>query len=155
MPTTRTMAAVLAGLRIYLGVVFLVAVLPKLTEPGFTGRMVGFLENVAVNHGHEFFRGFVTSTVIPNAGTFAALVATAELVVAVLLLAGAATRAAAAIAAFLLLNYMFAKGSWFWTPSSNDAALFMIALATLIVGSGRTFGVDRWLAERWPRVPLW
>jgi uncharacterized membrane protein YphA (DoxX/SURF4 family) len=155
MPTTRTMAAVLAGLRIYLGIVFLVAVLPKLTEPGFTGRMVGFLENVAANQGHEFYRGFVTSTVIPNAGTFAALVAGAEFVVGVMLLAGAATRAGAAIAAFLLLNYMFAKGNWFWTPSSNDAAMFMIALAVMITRAGRVFGVDRWLAERWPRVPLW
>ena len=149
-PLDATRAAILAGLRIYLGIVFLFAVKPKLTEPGFVARMTGFLENLGLEQGHAFYQSFIRAVALPHAEMFAALVVVAELLVGVLLVLGAATRAAAAVAAFLLLNYMFVKGMWFWMPASNDAALFAIAIATLVARSGRTFGLDARLAERWP-----
>jgi uncharacterized membrane protein YphA (DoxX/SURF4 family) len=68
---------------------------------------------------------------------------------------GLVTRFSAAVALVLTLNYMFAKGAWFWTPSSNDAAFVAIALALLIGAAGRTLGLDASLARRWPRSPLW
>lgn len=147
---------VLAGLRIYLGVIFLLAAKPKLeADPDFSSRLVGFLNNVALNQAHDFYRGFVTDLVLPNAGAFAALVTTGELLAGLMLVLGAASRLGAVIAIVMLLNYMFAKGMWFWTPSSNDAAFIMIALAVLLTRAGRTWGVDAALARRWPRVPLW
>lgn len=149
-PQDATHAAVLAGLRIYLGIVFLFAVKPKLTEPGFVARMTGFLEKFALEQGHAFYQTFIRAVALPHAETFAALVVVGELLVGVLLVLGAATRVAAAVAGFLLLNYMFAKGMWFWMPASNDAALLAIAIATLVARSGRTFGLDARLAERWP-----
>ena len=148
--------AVLVGLRIYLGIIFLVAVTPKLTaRPDFTPRLVGFLENVALTQGHAFYQAFIEGTVIPHAAGFATLVVAAELAAGLLLLLGAATRLAALISIVLLLNYMFAKGMWPWTPASNDGALIMIALAVLLTGAGRLLGVDAALARRWPRVPCW
>jgi hypothetical protein len=91
--------------RLFLGVIFLVAVYPKLTmpPPGFSAALAGFLQHMLPN-AHPLYQSFV--------------------------------------AILLLLNYMFAKGMSLWTPSSNDAA-------------GRVFGVDRFLAQRWPRIPLW
>jgi uncharacterized membrane protein YphA (DoxX/SURF4 family) len=86
---------------------------------------------------------------------FPALVTWAELLVGVLLILGLLTRLSAAVAVVLALNYMFAKGAWFWTPSSNDAAVAAIALALLIGAAGRTFGLDAFLARRWPRSPFW
>lgn len=151
----KRMSGVLAGLRIYLGLIFLIAVWPKLTQPGFLGRMTGFLEHFALEQAHPFYKSFVEATVLPHAGTFALLVMVAEIAVGLMLVFGVATRAAATVAMFLLLNYMFAKGAWPWTPSSNDAPFLMIALATAIVGSGRYLGVDARLAQRWPGVPLW
>jgi len=71
------------------------------------------------------------------------------------LLAGAATRAGCLGAMFLTLNYMFSKGAWFWWPSSNDAAFFFIALTLALGSAGRVFGVDQYLARRWPAVPAW
>lgn len=148
--------AVFAGLRIYLGIIFLVAVWPKLTaQPDFTLRLTGFLENVALVQGHLFYRSFVEAAVIPHAAGFATLVVTAELATGVLLFVGLATRLAALIGIVLLLNYMFAKGMWPWTPASNDGAFIMIAAAVLLAGAGRTLGVDARLARRWPRLPFW
>jgi thiosulfate dehydrogenase (quinone) large subunit len=145
---------VLVILRIYLGVIFLRAVWPKL-QTDFAPGLTGFLENVALEKAHPFYLEFVRRVVLPNASVFAALVTWGELLVGITLILGLMTRVSAAVALFLTLNYMFAKGAWWWTPSSNDAALSMIALALLIGAAGRTFGLDAFLAQRWPRSPLW
>lgn len=146
----------LVPLRIYLGVIFLVAAWPKLTaEGGHRPRMVGFLENFALDNAHGFYRIFLESVVLPNAGLFAFLVVAGEVLVALALITGTATRLAAGAAMFLTLNYMFAKGMWFWTPASNDAAFFFVGLVLAWGAAGRPFGVDRWLHRRFPTVPLW
>ena len=146
--------AALLVLRVYLGVVFLVASLPKL-QHDFTPVLVEFLEQVALDRGHPFYREFVQQVVLPNAPVFAVLVTWGELLVGVLLILGLFTRFSAVVALVLTVNYMFAKGAWFWTPSSNDAALAAISVALLIGAAGRTLGLDAYLAQRWPRSPLW
>jgi thiosulfate dehydrogenase (quinone) large subunit len=146
--------AALLVLRVYLGVVFLVASLPKL-QHDFTPVLVEFLEQVALDRGHPFYREFVQQVVLPNAPVFAVLVTWGELLVGVLLILGLFTRFSAVVALVLTVNYMFAKGAWFWTPSSNDAAFAAISVALLIGAAGRTLGLDAYLAQRWPRSPLW
>lgn len=146
----------LVPLRVYLGVVFLVAAWPKLTAGGgYQPRMVGFLENVALDGGHGFYQVFVESVVLPNAALFTLLVVFGELCVALALITGTATRLAAGAAMFLTLNYMFAKGMWFWSPASNDAAFFFIGLALAWGAAGRSLGLDAELQRRYPSVPLW
>lgn len=144
----------LAGLRIYVGVIFLLAVLPKFSGD-FAPRLNGFLSHVGLAEGHPFYQAFLTSTVLPHLRLFAGLVKTGELLVAVSLIAGLATRGGALLVIVLTLNYMFAKGAWPWHPSSNDGAFAAIAFVLLVARAGRTFGVDRRLAQRWPGVPLW
>lgn len=141
-------------LRVYLGVVFLLAALPKL-QKDFTPVLTGFVEQVGLERGHLFYRQFLEQVVLPNATVFAMLITWAELLVGVTLILGLATRFSAAVALVLALNYMLAKGAWFWTSSSNDAAFVAISLALLIGAAGRTLGLDTWLARRWPRSPLW
>lgn len=146
----------LVVLRVYVGILFLVAALPKLTaDPSWTPNLVGFLERVALERGHGFYRGFVQGVVLPNAAVFAGLVAWGELLVGLALVAGAATRLAAGGVMLLTLNYMLAKGAWFWHPSSNDAVLFFTALVLLLGAAGRAFGADYYLRSRWPGVPIW
>jgi len=141
-------------LRIYLGVVFLLSALPKLERhPG--SDLAGFLQQRALDAGHAFYRPFVESVLLPNAVVIASVVGWVEAIVGVALIAGLATRFSAGLALVLAMNYMFAKGEWFWTPWSHDAALFVIALALLIGAAGRTLGIDAMLARRWPRSPLW
>lgn len=148
--------ALLVLLRVYLGLVFLLAAWPKLTAEGsFQPRLEGFLRNVAIESAHGFYRGFLESVVLPNAAVFTPLIVYGELLVGLALLAGIATRLAAGMAMFFLLNYMLAKGMWFWTPASNDAAMFFIALVLMLGAAGRSFGVDRLLHERRPTALLW
>jgi hypothetical protein len=46
---------------------------------------------------------------------------------------------------------MWSKGRWFWSPDSEDAAVFLIALVLLLAPAGRLFGIDVFLAKKWPR----
>ncbi len=141
-------------LRLYVGVVFLVAALPKV-QRDFAPGLLGFLEQVALQRGHPFYQRFVQDIVLPNVPVFSELVRWGELLVGATLIVGLLTRFSAAVVLVLALNYMFAKGAWFWTPTSNDAALVAISLALLIGAAGRTLGLDALLARRWPRSPLW
>lgn len=152
----RAALALLAILRVYLGLVFLIAVWPKLgPAPGFAPRLRGFLQGLALEHAHPFYRPFLARVVTPHARLFASLVVAGESVAALSLVTGTATRLGAGIAMILLLNYMLAKGMWLWTPASNDAALFLIAAAVGAGAAGRVAGFDAFLAREWPRVPLW
>ncbi len=144
----------LGGLRIYLGLIFLLAVVPKFSGD-FAPRLSGFLSNVGLPQGHPFYRAFLTTTVLPHLQVFAWLVKGGELLVAVSLIGGLATRLGALLAMVLTLNYMFAKGAWFWFPSSNDGAFAVLAFVLLIARAGRTYGLDAHLAKRWPGAPLW
>jgi len=146
--------AALVLLRLYMGMVFLVAAVPKL-DRDFSPQLVEFLENVGLKQGHPFYRWFLETVVLPNAHLFGRLIPWGELLVGTLLILGLLTRLTAAGALLILGNYMLAKGAWIWAPSSNDAAFAVIAVALLIGAAGRTLGVDSVLARRWPRSPLW
>jgi thiosulfate dehydrogenase [quinone] large subunit len=146
--------AALVLLRVYLGVVFLIAAVPKL-QADFTPGLTAFLEQRALEQSHPFYRGFLQEVVLPNTQLFAALVTWGEFLVGVFLILGLLTRLSAAVALLLTLNYMFAKGAWPWTPSSNDAAFAAVSLALVIGAAGRTLGLDSMLAKRWPRSPFW
>jgi uncharacterized membrane protein YphA (DoxX/SURF4 family) len=143
-------------LRVFLGVIFAIAVRPKLMAgPAFAGILRGFLTNVGLQNAHPFYQSIITNSLLPHIDVIATLVVIAESCVAVALITGTATRLAGLVAMFLVTNYMFTKGLWWWNPSSNDGADFMIALALVIGAAGRTWGVDALLAKKWPRVPLW
>jgi len=141
-------------LRVYLGVVFLVDAVPEIREDG-ASRLGAFVRDVGLEQGHLFYREFLSSVVLPHVDLLARLVTWGELLIGVLLVLGLLTRVAAAGAMLLAMNCMLAKGEWFWTPSSSDAAFSLIALALLLGAAGRTLGFDRLLARRRPRSALW
>lgn len=154
-PTSTVPRTLLVILRVYLGIIFLIAAVSKLGgDPGFGDRLPMILERMSES-SHGWYARLLHSVVLPRTGLFGGLVILGELTVALSLIFGAATRLGAGLAMFLVLNYMMMKGAWFWMPSSNDAAFFFIGLVLLLGSAGRHFGVDRWLVERWPRVPLW
>lgn len=142
--------------RLYLAVIFLVAVFAKLTVPvGFARVLTGFLNAVALQNASSGYKAFVQAVVLPHVGTFAALVITGELFVGLALLVGFATRAAAAVAIVLLVNYFLAKGLPPWSPASNDIADIVLSILVMVGAAGRFLGADRWLAQRFPRAVLW
>lgn len=143
-------------LRIYLGVILLYTVLGKLTAATpFSAEMLGFI-NFEIKAGRPagFYVNFLQSVIIPNAKLFSYLIMTGEVIAGFGLLLGAFTRISALIALVLFLNYMLAKGRWFWSPDSEDAAVFFIALVLILGRAGRFFGLDSFLEKRWPNFLL-
>ena len=110
---------------------------------------------VATRRASVPYLHFVQQVVIPHSTLFSYLVMTGEAVAALSLLTGTMTRVGATVAMFLFLNYMLAKGRMFWSPDSQDAAVFFIALVVFLGRAGRVWGVDAYLAQRWPKSPLW
>ena len=148
--------SLLAILRVYLGVILLITNIGKLTRgTPFSTEMLGFLRGVATRRASVPYLHFVQQVVIPHSTLFSYLVMTGEAVAALSLLTGTMTRVGATVAMFLFLNYMLAKGRMFWSPDSQDAAVFFIALVVFLGRAGRVWGVDAYLAQRWPRSPLW
>ncbi|PYL04121.1 MAG: hypothetical protein DME32_02445 [Verrucomicrobia bacterium] len=143
-------------LRIYLGVILFITDLGKLMrDTPFANEMLNFLRGVTTRRASGPYLHFVQQVVIPHASIFSYLVMTGELFAAVSLLTGTVTRLGAAVAMVLFLNYMMAKGRWFWSPDSEDAAVFFIALVVFLGRAGRAWGIDSYLARRWPSSPLW
>jgi uncharacterized membrane protein YphA (DoxX/SURF4 family) len=139
----------LSILRIYLGVILLYTVLGKLTaDTPFSDEMLNFL-NTMLTRGRmsSFYAHFIKGVVIPHANVFSYLVMIGELVAGLSLLTGSFTRVGAFIAIILFLNYMLAKGRWFWSPDSEDAAVFFIALVVFIGRAGRVAGFDKYLSK--------
>ena len=152
----RVPRSLLAILRIYLGVILLITVLGKLTrDQAFSVELAGYLNGFALGRAAPWYRAFLAGVVLPHLQLFSVLVMTGEVVAGLGLLTGTATRAAALVAMFLFCNYMFSKGRIFWSPDSQDAAVFFAALVVFLGRAGRSWGVDRWLARRWPGGVLW
>src|SRR5437764_971189 len=151
-----TSRALLAVLRIYLGVILFVTVLGKLTrnEP-FATEMLGFLGGVVRRRALPWYTDFIQQVVIPHATLFSYFVMAGELFAAISLLTGTCTRLGALVAMFLFLNFMLSKGRMFWSPDSQDAAVFFIALVVCLGRAGRVWGIDALLARRWPRAWVW
>ena len=141
--------------RLFLGTIFGIAVRGKLLSPvPFKAVLAGFLTQILPN-AHPLYQSFARAAVLPNVGTVAILVIVGELYVALAMIFGITTRLAALVAICLLTNYMLAKGMNLWTPASNDAADIILAIAVGIGAAGRVWGVDRVLAERFPRMLVW
>jgi uncharacterized membrane protein YphA (DoxX/SURF4 family) len=148
--------SLLALLRVYLGVIFIMTDLGKLTRDNpFSTEMLGFLQGVTTRRASAPYLHFIQQVVIPHASLFSYLVMTGELVAAISLITGTLTRVGAVIAMLLFLNFMLAKGRMFWSPDSQDAAVFLIALVVFLGRAGRSWGIDAYLARRWPNSPLW
>ena len=97
---------------------------------------------------------FVAEVVLPNIDGFAALIAWGEAAVGLALLLGAGTRLAAAGVLVLAASRLVARGEWIFS-SGLDPAFFALGLAVLLGAAGRVYGVDTYLARRWPQGWLW
>jgi uncharacterized membrane protein YphA (DoxX/SURF4 family) len=149
--------ALLVILRVHLGVILLITDAGKMLRGGapFSVEMLSFLQGFVMRNASMPYQHFLQRLVIPHPTLFSYLVMAGELAAGLSLLLGLGTRAGATIAMFLFLNYMLAKGRLFWSPDSEDAAVFLSALVCLLGAAGRVWGIDAYLARRWPRVPLW
>jgi thiosulfate dehydrogenase [quinone] large subunit len=143
----------LALIRITLGLCFLTNALDQIRQGYLAGGepLVRFLEGMLrTPFTDPLYRGFLQGAVMPNAATFAALVAWANLLVGLLLVLGLGTRLAAAAGLFLMLNYWLATG--IMSSPALQRSFVAIALVVLLAVPGVVWGLDRLLLGR---VPAW
>jgi uncharacterized membrane protein YphA (DoxX/SURF4 family) len=91
--------------------------------------------------------------VVNNAGIAAPLQAMTEIGLGVLLIVGLFTRPVALVA-FLFLGSLWISElgtSWIWELLVSVLACLGLAIG----GAGRRWGVDAWLAQRWPSALWW
>ncbi|HWP95135.1 MAG TPA: DoxX family membrane protein [Gammaproteobacteria bacterium] len=145
----------LALLRMAIGAMFIKAGAGKVAAgEGFAARLPDFFARHAAET-FDFYRPFVEAVVLPHAGVFAALVAWGELALGLALVFGALTRLASFFGLVMVLNFWFAKGEAFWSAGNHDSLCILIFGVLMFTAAGRVFGLDAWLARRWPNRWLW
>jgi uncharacterized membrane protein YphA (DoxX/SURF4 family) len=132
--------------RVYLGISFL------FSDHGNArpNELAGFLK-FALKNGYGWYQNLLNSVVVPHSLTFGTFVVIAEIYIGIALVLGFTTRLAALVALFLLLNYMCAKGALPWGPGIDQSDI-VLALIILLSDAGRTFGIDRLVARRFPKL---
>ena len=147
----------LAGLRVFMGLFFLVVWALNLGKGLYGGEYLPFIRGYAQSSDIALYRQFLESVVIPNATLFRSLqFITESLVMGVFLSAGFMTPLSSLVAAgftFNLLLASFGNGDW-----PGTFLLMLAILAVVGIGqAGRTWGVDARLARRNadPRLPLY
>jgi len=140
----------LLPLRLSIGLSFLIAGQQKFAAGGWGANYGTTLHEIVVanlENAFSFYRPFLESVVMPNAASFAVMVAWSELLVGVSVFLGLFTRFGAAIGIFVVLNYTFVIGAPIWMPSLET--LYIWALFTLLAASaGRGFGADQVLRSQ-------
>lgn len=132
--------------RIYLGISFF------FSDHGNArpNELAGFLK-YALRNGYGWYQNLLNSVVVPYSATFGRLVVIAEIYVGIALVLGFSTRLATLVALFLLINYLCAKGAVPWGPGIDQSDI-ILALIILLSDAGRTFGLDKLIAKRFPRL---
>ena len=144
----------LAIVRLIIGAMFVSVFFENKGKGLYTPAGYAGLINYYVAHDHapaawKAVMGFMAS----HAAIVAPLQAMTEISLGVLLIIGLLTRPAAFVAfGFLGSLWISELGtSWIW-----ELLPPVVASLGLSVGqAGRTWGVDAWLAERWPSSPWW
>ncbi len=139
----------LAVLRVYTGVFFLIYGFGKLQRGGgFADGMSGFLN--AQENTFGFYRAFIESVVLPNAGLFSYLVALGETALGITLILGLAMRYVPYAGVFLVANFWFAKGLGFFGAMNHDVVWMSILLVLALMKAGHVYGLDAQLKSRYP-----
>jgi uncharacterized membrane protein YphA (DoxX/SURF4 family) len=144
----------LALVRVTIGAEFLWVFFENLgkglyTPAGYSGLIRHY---IAASHAPGAWKA-VMAVAANHAAMAAPLQAMTEISLGVLLLIGLLVRPAAFVA-FLFLGSLWLSEygtSWIW-----ELLVPVLASLGLAIGSaGRKWGVDAWLAQRWPSSPLW
>ena len=151
----RTCAACgLALVRVTIGAMFVSVFFENLGKGLYTAAGYAGLIHYYIEKGHS---PAVWKAVMAQAASHAAMAApmqaVAEISFGVLLVIGLLTRPVAFVA-FLYLGSLWMSEwgtAWIW-----ELLVPVLASLGLAIGSaGRAWGVDAWLAKRWPNAPWW
>ncbi len=136
-----------------LDLVLLGGILPWLgVEQRWIDAMPQIVNRQMAENPIVWYRSFVETTVLPNAATFATCVAWGEALTGLSLVFGLFGGLGAFGALFLSVNYALA--TWHMSAASQGFhyLLILVGLVLLLARSGREWGLDGWIAWRWPGV---
>jgi uncharacterized membrane protein YphA (DoxX/SURF4 family) len=144
----------LAVVRVTIGVMFVSVFFENLgkgtySPAGYAGVINYYIKS---SHSPAVWKAVMELTV-SHAAIAAPLQAMTEITLGVLLVIGLFTRPAAFVA-FLFLGSLWISElgtSWIWELLVSVLACLGLALG----GAGRKWGIDAWLAQRWPSSLWW
>ncbi|MGO9085891.1 MAG: DoxX family membrane protein [Terriglobales bacterium] len=144
----------LAVVRVTIGAMFVSVFFENLGKGLYRPAGYSGLINYYITHGHSpAIWKAVMAQAASHAAMAAPLQAMTELSLGIVLIIGLLTRPAAFVA-FLYLGSLWMSEwgtAWIW-----ELLVPVLAALGLAVGSaGRRWGVDAWLAQRWPSSPWW
>jgi uncharacterized membrane protein YphA (DoxX/SURF4 family) len=144
-------------LRVMMGLVFLTTWASNLNKGLYGDGFEPFIQDWADGTEFRWYAAFLNKVVIPNIDVLRVIqLATEGLIMGVFLAVGLFTPLSAAVAWFFVVNLFlasFGTGEWPWTYVMMGVMLAVIALTR----SGRSYGLDAALVERWgePRLPVY
>ena len=144
--------------RILVGALWLNGGIEKLLNPSFPRQ---FADSLAaggfVSQAPPFFRGFMQSTVVPNAELFAQLIRAGELTVGIALILGFLTNLAAIGSVALSISILLSAGgvrlgTGLGAPEfiNINVLVALISLVILFSPAAKRFALDAGLARRSP-----
>ena len=144
--------------RILVGALWLNGGIEKLLNPSFPRQ---FADSLAaggfVSQAPPFFRGFMQSTVVPNAELFAQLIRAGELTIGIALILGFLTNLAAIGSMVLSINILLSAGgvrlgTGLGAPEfiNINVLVALISLVILLSPAAKRFALDAGLARRSP-----
>lgn len=144
----------LAIVRVTIGAMFVWVFFENLGKGLYTPAGYSSLINYYIQHSHspEVWKAVMASAA-SHAAMAAPLQALTEIGLGILLVLGLLTRPAAFVA-FLYLGSLWISEwgtSWIW-----ELLVSVLASLGVAIGSaGRRWGLDAWVAQRWPSAPWW
>lgn len=144
----------LAMVRLTIGALFVSVFFENLGKGLYTPAGYAGLINYYIQHGHApaLWKSFI-AVAAGHASMAAPLQGLTEISLGVLLLSGFLTRPVAFVAGIFLTSLWISEWgtAWIW-----ELLVPLLAAFALAVGrAGRTWGVDAFLARRWPSSPWW
>ena len=151
----RTKVWYLLPLRVYMGVMFLVAAYGKveggwLSDSSILGNMLtGSVD--AETYPYGFYRAFFHGVLEPNIGLFSFMVVMGEICVGLALLTGTCTRWACVMAGFMMINFNIAFNSPILKQAHNTTSFLAMLLVLFLANGGMAYGADHYLRGKLPR----
>ncbi len=152
LPSSAQYGALLALVRIYTGIFWILHGMGKIRDPHWAapgGTCAGIIQQM-LSAGSGSYHDFVVNTVLPNVTIFANLVAFGETLTGISLLLGLLSRLGGLGGVFLALNYWSAKGDFAHASgyAGFDFATAVLSFISLTLPTGRVLGIDGILSAR-------
>jgi len=114
-----------------------------------------YLSDTIPENPIPFARTILSDIVAPNIKIFLLMAPLTELLIGITLLLGFMTRLSAIGAIFMNLTILLASGHTHPGILRVNLLMMAVAITLLLSKTGRYIGVDKYLAKKYPNIPLW